>query len=582
MKVVPFAVASVLLVVAGGLIYYDRLATEKREADTSGDRALAVEGVSFEDVRAFEFTTFSKSSEEGSEPESVVIKGAWSGDESSSLDEESKDEESKEENAEDEDPQEEGSWSLSHPLNFPANTEEVRNFIQGFLEYRYDELFQVEEARLASFGLATTDATNVLTLKTNQPELAEFSYRIGKDAPVGFKMYLAISTKPGQVFLGPRSSVITQQKKLEDFMDLSLAPISLEEDEILDLQVFLSKDSKTAERRFTFSLEGNRPDDSEEVYVVPPREEMKLSLISHSDLKERPSLVAVDDLIDDLSDVDAKKWVTLADLKEKILASSQRLVVSTRSKEEAEGESLEIFRLSGSDLQDQYYVAKSGEFFSVEKEGLGDYFSAKLDDFIEKLLPLDLKEESLSSLDITAYDSFTKTESSRKSYSLKQGLWSAEEPVKEESSSDVAEKEGVDPENPPDLPQEPEAVDEEVLRDDVTGFVAELLAARYVKLVLKKPEGDPALLYSVVLSSGDDSKTWEIYGSSGDPHIWFSLKGEEIYYLVRSSLLEELEPAREQGEVSGEGTELSDPFKSFEIKPQTDLSSPAADEEGAP
>ena len=627
MKVAHFAVASVLLAVVGGLFYYDRVATERRESDTSDDRSLVVEGASFDDVREFEFIasateedeeTGAKNSSDGS-ASPLIVRGVWSpatdpsaetkdgvaavstsekqdekvAESESGADDEGSDEEDSA-GADDGEADDEGSWNITYPLSFPADTQELRAFVEGFLNYRYDETFEVPQERLESFGL--TEGAASLTLKIPGFAHPSLTYKVGKSAPVGFKMYLALSTQPQHVFYGPRSSVLMQKKPLEEFLDLSLPSMTLQAGQKLDVQIFTDSTGKPAQH-FTFMLAHPNTASAEESDVS--REDLRLSLVTHPDLKERPSMAAVDDLIDILSDVKPKTLVS-EEMKSDILAAGQKLQVRTlevATDAAHSASALEIYRWQkgsgsaekGESAQENgsgqpYYVMKNGELFSFEKKELGGYFAAKLDDFLEKNLPLSVEKKDLATVKITSHE---YENGDHKTYSLKQGLWS----VDDSASSSEAQTE----QKPSEVGKAQPVVwdDSPLLKDEISGFISELYNINYLRHSPQKPQSPHVLLYSVVLQGTEASQkdqTWQIYSSFNDySETWLHVPGTQRYYLTADSLIGQLEApskseqealeatADEPGHLQG-GPDL----ENLEIKPQVVLPDSHPADEGGP
>ena len=457
------------------------------------------------------------------------------------------------------------------------------------------------QERLESFGL--TEGAASLTLKIPGFTHPSLTYKVGKSAPVGFKMYLALSTQPQHVFYGPRSSVLMQKKPLEEFLDLSLPPITLQVGQTLDLQIFTDATGKPAQH-FTFVLAHPNTASAEESDVS--REDLRLSLVTHPDLKERPSMAAVDDLIDILSDVKPKTLVS-EEMKSNILAAGQKLQVRTLEAATDAAHSapaLEIYRWQkgsgsaekGESAQEDgngqpYYVMKNGELFSFEKKELGGYFAAKLDDFLEKNLPLSVEKKDLATVKITSHE---YENGDHKTYSLKQGLWSVDDSASSSEAEELAEQAQTE-QKPSELGKAQPVVwdDSPLLKDEISGFISELYNINYLRHSPQKPQSPHVLLYSVVLQGTESSQkdqTWQIYSSFNDySETWLHVPGTQRYYLTADSLIGQLEApskseqealeatADEPGHLQG-GPDL----ENLEIKPQVVLpDSHPADEGGS-
>lgn len=591
MKIGQFIAALVALGVVGLLFYYDRVETQKRESDTTDDRELAVEGLSFEQVNEFELTVRDSDKpdfvsytirglKEVAPSEVAPSEGAESADSVGDAPGDPAEESSAGSTTGDSAVAEGSSWKITYPLNFPANESALRSYIKAFLDYRYDEIFEITEDRLPTFGLSDGQPTE-LNLKLSHTEHPTLAYRVGASTPVAFKMYLGLSTYPNQVLLGPRSSVLSQKKKLNDFLDVSLPRPALESGGSLEIQQFSQAGSTAPSERLSFTL--SEPVDATDSGSATPRSDLRLTLTSHPELKERPSLVVVDDFIGVISGIDAGNWVSSDEEKESIIARSQRLVViATPPASGSPGSAvlpslLEIYRYSvsgevpsGTANDDSanadnstnsdgetvtYYVSKQGQLFEFNRDGVDQYFDFQLKDFLVQSIPLKLTEKELVGVKVTSHE-FQNGDHSE--YSLSQGLW-----VSNQENSNQDNKEEVAEESSSSEPTvEKLALDDSPkLAGDITGFVSKLFDTVYVAETAEKPTGTNLLLYSVELRNTtqqaeyvdklseltgivaeDFGEVWEFYSSYTDySKAWLHLRGSDTYYQVDGTLINDLE-----------------------------------------
>lgn len=566
MRIKNYIIAIIFLAVAGSLILYDRHAQKVREADDSEGRELVVLDLSENDVTQFIYSlaqldtdTLDKTSSSHSliiEAHSDVLENPQSTDNKSHTT---------------------SNWMLKSPIEFPAQNDTISRLLSAFLSYRYDNVFAVTDNKLAQFGISTHSSTSLkLWTQSSDPKFQQFSYLVGKDAPVGFKMYLATSFRPGHVYFGPRSSVLNQQFTLKDFMDLSIPSFSFEPGDSLSFSNTSKKqsdslansaqdtqDSQIVDFQETFtkrqvdnSLFADSNDDDADQTASAENEDdrsttqdeaapIRLSQYPEkSDMVSSEALETLGDVINNLTATELGYDLNDQTQKQLIADSPHRLMITLTPKGSNSENSFVFYKVN-----DQIYFKKYEHFLLLDSQSLSPYFSMVLEDFLVHPLPLSLTQKSLDSISITSHKHEDDDPGHQKNYTLMKNQWITQstdgDKTPKETAKNTTDNQGVelteiDLSADLDKPYE--------LSANITQFISDLYSSHYHMKASKIPDLDYELTYTLGMNSSALNDIWEIYTSPNNhDEIWMKHQKDntdpsssDTYYFLKSPLLDDL------------------------------------------
>ncbi|MCY4380356.1 MAG: DUF4340 domain-containing protein, partial [Proteobacteria bacterium] len=466
-------------------------------------------------------------------------------------------------NKESKDETDDSAWQIKAPIDFPGNSSQIRQILNAFLTYRYDEFFPVAEQKLAQFGI--DDKTSVklqLWTHSDQPKYQSFGYLLGREAPASsFKMYLSTTLHKGHVYFGPKSSVMSKEHSLNDFLDLSLPAVEFNPGDTMSLTLSdLGENGKKAtvfQESFTKMVpalkESNEGEDEATISKQPSDTPIQLAFNpSKSDLVSKEALASLFNIVSGLK---LDNLVDDDNLKAQIGETPKSLVVSFRgenkgdSKQSSEQVTLNIYEVAG-----QFYMDKMGQFFSLRKSDIASYFDIALEDFLVHPLPLALTDTAIKEIQITSHQHDSNDSGFQKRYSLSDGKWLAtgtDDQAKATLSSDNIEI--IELSKPVDL------------RDEITSFVSNLYSSHYHMESKDKPDSsDYELIYTVQLNSSSLSDSWDIYAHTHDSDkLWLhqSVKKpaeDQRYYFLKDQLLDDLQEPISSSLVSEEDEKADD------------------------
>lgn len=591
-----YVLALLFLGVASALVAYDRYATSKGDADTSSDRTLLVPDLAEVNVSRFIFSL--------AQPQNAA-------DEADALDEVDEDETSSAAQAAGKSAAAyslvieamqnsapataDGTaatplqWSLASPIEFPAKAETISQLMSAFLTYRYDEVFAAANYKLPQFGIFPDTSTRLqVWTDASEPKFQKFSYLVGADAPVGFKMYIATSFHPGHVYFGPRSSVINQQRTLTDFMDMSLPTLSFGSGDTLQLTSFRAADDGGGsvvffEESFTKSedapavadgmSDNEGSEDSEDADSSLTAEAVPaITLAKFPEKNELVSAQVLDDLLALLGGISATKLAyDVGDTARKaaIADAPDKLTIVLGAKAAVAAADASTVSMELTQYEQGYYIKKHGEYLELSQSGddLGDYFTKDIQDFLIHPLPLGLAQTALKTIELTSHQHEETDPGYKKDYQLTtSGQWlstsgsssddsgSQSEVATAAGSEDSEEGVGSVGVGSVDNVDETSALDDledldldkpDELSANITEFVTELYQSHYHKKTAKQPDAGFTMAYSVELGSASMTDRWEIFTSGGySDELWLKhvspAGGEPVYYFLKSALLDDI------------------------------------------
>ena len=567
-----YIIAIVFLALASTLVLYDRHAKQQREADSATNgRERLIPDLTEENITRFRFalaTPPSAKSESTSsdtstdtddnsttppsapstpvvEPYSLVVEA-----ERAHTD--------KQNNADS------AEWRLKSPIEFPAKAETISQLLSAFLTYRYDEVFAAADNKLPQFGVFADKSTSLqVWTDSSEQKYKNYSYLVGHDSPVGFKMYLTTSFHPGHVYFGPRSSVMNQQRSLKDFMDMSVPSLdAFEAGDVLSLTSYTSaEDSKSAVIVFkeTFTKKsGDDNDNQVNADKTPPSTGDHTTSIMLSQSPEKSHLVSqvvIANLIDHINEVSAVELAYAADditKKTAIAQAHDKLLVAHSSQPEGSSSAdAPTTTFEFSRLDNDYYIKKNGEYLKLSDNSLEPYFTMQINEFLVHPLPLAIAQPAIKTITLTSHLHAETDEGYQKSYQLKSGKWLTTTPPPTDSSSDTGDDDTGDMDDMDDMDDTLENLEEldldkpEELSANITTFVADLYSSHYHIKTAKQPELSFELTYTLTIDSADKAENWEIYTTANNSdELWLKqlaeTQGSPHYYLLKSELLDDL------------------------------------------
>ncbi|MCY4443641.1 MAG: DUF4340 domain-containing protein [Proteobacteria bacterium] len=557
--------AGVFLLGAVGLVFYERNYAKKQQEKEDNERTPLTANVSSSDVKEFTLSFLPNGDGQegaGQEGETTTtqrlsIKGSYSkSDEADST----------------------GSWQIIQPLVFPGDTSKIQTLLDAFLEYRYDQAITLADEQRADFGLEVQKARSLtLTTFLEDPLLKSLVYRVGNDAPVGFKLYLESTAKPGYVLYGPRASAMSKQYKVEDFLDLSIEAITLESGKTVELKIFQKLEEKTTNprqpsfhERFLFSQgtsQNNKPatlaDEMQKVeeQAENSADEKKTEKKTLADLVEddsasssklveqltfeqhpdkKPSLEAVENLLSSLTTITPSTWVQAKERADNIRSQAAHISISLFDQDNL------IRNITIYHEGDMNYVEKQGHLFEF-KSDIKNYFATTLDDLTQKRLPLDISKESLSHVKVTSHE---YENGKTNTYILHEDAWilSKDDAAKQESSSSESNETSETTDNKQDttVTTIKEAVfdNSPLLKEDITDFIDDIYDLDYQQKTKALPDDDKLVhLYSITLQGPDGKEqAWRVFTSyDQDGDTWLNVEGTKEYYKYDTAIIKGFE-----------------------------------------
>lgn len=114
-----------------------------------------------------------------------------------------------------------GAWTLSKPIQGPADNASVENLLKAVTDYKYVNAVASDKAKWTEFGLEPPQTQ--LTFKTADGK--EETFYFGIKSPVGYNGYVSTS-RSNDVLMGSQHILTAVSKTLFDLRDKSLVKIS--------------------------------------------------------------------------------------------------------------------------------------------------------------------------------------------------------------------------------------------------------------------------------------------------------------------------------------------------------------------
>lgn len=113
----------------------------------------------------------------------------------------------------------EDSWRLVQPVKALADGSTVEQFLTSLQDYSYSKVVSTEEVGLAKFGLGETRTEHRIRISGDEDTLLDFY--LGKNAPIGYSVYLKIANNP-EVLIGGQHLRLIANKNMIDFRQKGL------------------------------------------------------------------------------------------------------------------------------------------------------------------------------------------------------------------------------------------------------------------------------------------------------------------------------------------------------------------------
>ena len=497
------------------------------------------------------------------------------------------------------------SWRVISPVKFKANFNKITSLLSSFLDYRYDEVFDVTAERMSEFGLSMDRSVRVEFKSASADEKYKmFDVMVGADAPVGMKMYLSSSIMSDKVFFGPKASALSEKLKLEDFLDLSVEKFSFDPGSSLAISLkseLESKDAKTSktmvndedsrvlfEELFVYNelkavsdTDTDTDTDADVDAVEVPKKDITLT---KSDLQEFPdsfvSHQAVEDFLSEVSKIKLLN-VVLDTQRDKMIKRGSKVISLSLFSQNAFNDSKNDSKIDLYKTEDKYFAGVDGYLFLFDRPELYRFFDMSIADFLSKPVPFYAKKKLLTAMDVVSYPVKTLMDKNDDSSAADADSDADDKSDKPSEALTVAYKKNDQGKMVRDVAVALSGTNP--LLDDLDEFVDELFMMYYVDYNSDLTSyTNPVKHFDLMLKfSDDDEQKWSVFApedllTSGDQGVALQKSGDDKYYHFPADLIAYLKKPMSENEMMDLNKELidSDPDLNSlmpNLSPHTDI-----------